>query len=239
VITLTVDDGQYQSTDLVTVVVDDPTPPVVTPHVAGTTGTGGWFTSDAVVSFDVSDAESEVAPGPGCSGETVSTDTAGATFSCSADSAGGTTTATVTVKRDATAPVVSYTPSAATYGVADTVSIACAVSDATSGVAGSTTCPGATGAAFTFAAGPHTLSATATDNAGNTGTGTATFTVVVDRAGLSTLIRRWTDNAGVANSLITKLANGSARAFANEVNAQRKHLQADKADILIRLAGAL
>jgi uncharacterized protein YegL len=240
VITLTIDDGQYQSTDAVTVVVDDPTPPVVTPHVAGTAGTGGWFTSDAVVSFDVSDPESNVTPGPGCSGETVSTDTAGATFTCSADSAGGTTTATVSVKRDGTAPVVSYTPSAATYGVADTVSVACAVSDATSGVAGSTACPGATGAAYTFAAGRHTLSYSATDNAGNVGTATATFTIVVDRAGLSTLIRRWTDNAGIANSLIAKLASGATKAFTNEVNAQRgKHLQADKADVLIRLANAL
>jgi uncharacterized protein YegL len=240
VITLTVDDGQYQSTDIVTVVVDDPTPPVVTPHVAGTPGTGGWFTSDVVVSFDVSDPESAVTPGLGCSGETVSTDTAGTTFTCSADSAGGTTTAAVTVKRDSTAPVVSYTPATATYGVSDTVSISCAVSDATSGVAGGTACPGATGAAYTFAAGRHTLTYAATDNAGNVGTATATFTIVVDRAGLSTLIRRWTDNAGIANSLIVKLASGSTQAFTNEVNAQRgKHLQADKADILIRLASAL
>jgi hypothetical protein len=240
VITLTVDDGQYQATDSVTVAVDDPTPPVVTPHVAGTTGTAGWITSDAVVSFDVSDLESDVTPGAGCSGATVSADTAGTTFTCSADSSGGSTTATVTVKRDGTPPVVTYTPSAATYGVADTVSIACAVSDTTAGLAGSETCPGAAGAAYAFAPGRHTLSYTATDNAGNTGSGTATFTIVVDPADIYTLLRRWTDNAGVANSLYVKLRSGSTRAFTNEVNAQRgKHLQADKADVLIRLANAL
>lgn len=240
VITLTVSDGQYQATDSVTVTVDDPTPPVITPHVAGTTGTGGWLTSDAVVSFDVSDLESDVTPGAGCSGTTVSADTAGTTFTCSAGSAGGTATATVTVRRDGTAPVVTYTPSAATYGVDDVVSIGCTVSDATSGVAGNATCPGAVGAAYTFAAGHHTLTYSATDNAGNIGTGTATFTIVVAPADVCTLVRRWTDNAGVASSLCTKLKNGSTRAFTNEVNAQRgKHLQADKAAVLIRLANAL
>jgi Mg-chelatase subunit ChlD len=239
-ITLTVDDGQYQATDTATVTIDDPTAPLVTPHVAGTTGTAGWLTSDAVVSFEVSDLESDVTPGGGCSDTTLSADTAGTTFTCSAASAGGTTTATVTVKRDGTPPVVTYTPSGATYGVADTVSIACAVSDATSGVAGSATCPGASGAAYTFAAGRHTLSYTATDNAGNIGRGTATFTIVVDPADVCALVRRWTDNAGVANSLCVKLTHGSTRAFTNEVNAQRgKHLQADKADLLIRLANAL
>jgi hypothetical protein len=46
--------------------------------------------------------------------------------------------------------------------------------------------------------------------------------------------------AGVANSLIAKLASGSIRAFTNKVDAQRgKHFQADKADVLIRLASEL
>ncbi len=237
---LTVGDGQYSATDEVVFDVVDPTAPVLTPSLAGTLGTGGWYRSDVTVSWAVSDPESPVTGSTGCGPATVSADTAGVSFTCSATSAGGTATATSpTVRRDATPPSVVYTGNAGSYGVADTVSISCAANDALSGVA-SSTCAPISGPAYSFGPGSHTFSATAKDVAGNSGSGSVTFRVDVDAAGVCNLARGWVGQAGVANSLCTKLQHGSTGAFVNEVNAQRgKRLTATEADVLIRLARGL
>lgn len=218
----------------------DASPPVVTPHVTGTLGSGGWYVSDVGVTWTVSDPESEVTSTSGCGPSSVTADTAGVSFTCSATSAGGTGSAsTGSIKRDATNPTVTYAGNAGTYGVADTVAITCTAADNLSGVV-SSTCADVSGPAWGFGAGSHALSATATDNAGNVGSGSTTFAIVVRAADISTLVRQWTDNAGVANSLCVKLDHGSIGAFVNEVNAQRgKHLDASKADLLISLALAL
>jgi len=165
----------------------DASPPVVTPHVTGTLGSGGWYVSDVSVSWTVSDPESEVTSTSGCDPSSVTADTAGVSFTCSATSAGGTASAsTGTIKRDATNPTVTYAGNAGTYGLVDMVAITCTAADNLSGVA-SSTCAGASGPAWAFGAGSHTLSATATDNAGNLGSATATFTVTVTPGSLGAL----------------------------------------------------
>ncbi len=157
-----------------TVVACDTTAPVVTPSVTGTLGSNGWYTSDAVVSWSVSDPDSPISASTGCTTSTVSSDTSGVTFTCSATSAGGTTTKSVTVKRDATKPVISAALSPARplggwwniSSGAPTVAFTC--SDATSGVTG---CPGS----HLFGEGAdQTWPGTVTDNAGNTATAAAT-----------------------------------------------------------------
>ena len=240
-ITLAVSDGEFTSTDDVVIDVYDPTPPVVTAHVSGTQH-NGWYTSDVVVSFSVVDLESDVtAESPDCAGATVSVDTTGVTFSCSATSAGGTSTpVSVSVKRDATPPSIVFAGNQGTYGVADTVAITCTASDATSGLATPSDCGGISGPAWSFGAGTHTFTRSATDNAGNVGTGSTSFTVDVTAAGLCTLAKRWSDNKGVAGSLCAKLRHGQLRAFRNELSAQRgKHIPAAKADVLIALSRSL
>lgn len=240
-ITLTVSDGEYSSTDTMTVSVVDPSPPTITPNVSGTLGSGGWYTSNVGVSFDVVDLESPATPSAGCAGGSVTTDTAGASFSCSATSAGGSAgPVSVTVKRDATAPSVVFGGNAGTYGVDDTVTITCTASDAMSGLATPANCGGVNAPAWSLGAGPHTITRTAADNAGNTSTMSTTYTVVTDAAGICALIRQWSDNAGVANSLCVKLSHGTMTAFGNELAAQRgKHIPADKADIIRGLAAGL
>jgi len=109
-ITLIVDDGELSDSDEVVITVVDPTPPVVTPDVSGPAGNAGWYVDDVNVSWTVSDPESDVTSETGCDPSVVSSDTAGATFTCEATSAGGTTSATTTVKRDATPPAVDATP---------------------------------------------------------------------------------------------------------------------------------
>ncbi|HZN90925.1 MAG TPA: hypothetical protein VFB44_18250, partial [Thermoleophilaceae bacterium] len=81
-----------------TPVPTDTTPPVVTPSVLGTLGDNGWYTSNVNVSFNVTDPESTVSSqSAGCSGGTVSSDTTGVTFTCTATSAGGSKTESVTI----------------------------------------------------------------------------------------------------------------------------------------------
>jgi hypothetical protein len=235
---LTVDDGRGgTATDTVVVTVDDPTPPVVTPVVSGTAH-DGWYTSDVSVAFTVADAESPVASKSGCDPVTVSTDTTGQTFTCTASSAATAPgSASVTVKRDATAPVVAFAGVRSSYELTDTVSITCSATDATSGVA-SATCPGLSAPAYEAIG--KTLEAKAADRAGNVGTATATVNVDVTAGGVCGLVHEWVANGGVANSLCVKLRHGDLGAFRNEVAAQSgKKLTAAHAATLTALSRRL
>lgn len=175
-ITLTVDDGQYTSSDDVQITVVDPSPPTITPTITGTLGTNGWYRSDVDVTWAVSDAESDITSAP-CAGGSVTSDGTGTTFDCSATSAGGTSTATTgPINRDATNPTITYRGNADTYPLTSTVAITCTAADNLSGVS-SSTCTDINGPAYAFGPGASSFSATATDNAGNTGSGSTRFTV--------------------------------------------------------------
>ena len=116
----------------------DSTPPVITPIISGTLGDNGWYTSDVYLTWTVSDLESTITSTSGCSPSIINADTAGQTFTCSATSAGGTASQSVTIKRDATAPSISGSASPAPNGNGwnnsdVTVSFSC--SDTMSGIA--------------------------------------------------------------------------------------------------------
>lgn len=120
----------------------DVTPPAVTPNVTGTLSGTGWYTSDVEISWNVTDSESTVTSSA-CAGSSVTSDTPGQTFTCTATSAGGTTTGSVTIMRDASPPVISPTVSG-TLGnnswYTGDVAIAWSVTDPTSGVSSSSGC---------------------------------------------------------------------------------------------------
>jgi hypothetical protein len=88
----------------------DNTPPVITPTVTGTLSPTGWYTDDVHVSFSVVDNESAITAQSGCTASVLNTNTASQTFTCSATSAGGSDSKSVTVKRDATVPALTATP---------------------------------------------------------------------------------------------------------------------------------
>lgn len=220
---------------------DDNTPPDVTPTVTGTLGANGWYRSDVSVSWNVADGQSAVAEQTGCGPSSVTSDVANQVFTCSARSTGGTATKSVTVNRDATAPVITFSGNGVLYGVDQTVSITCSASDAMSGLA-SSTCPQTSAPAYQFATGATTISASAEDRAGNVAQGSTTFTVKVTGAGLCGLVKRFVEKAGVANSMCVKLdgANPAINAFMNEVRAQSgKSLSSTNAAVLLRLAAEL
>jgi hypothetical protein len=157
-------------------------PPTLTPVIGGTLGSGGWYVSDVTVSWEVAGR------GSGCAPTTLSSDTTGTVLTCSSSSAAGTTTKSVTIKLDKTKPRVSFAGDAGSYAVTQTVAIACSASDPTpgSGLA-SSSCPSVNAPAWSLGLGAHTLSASATDNAGNTQVASAGFTVTVTSASLCTL----------------------------------------------------
>ena len=137
---ITVTDRAGNSSSFITPAVNiDRTAPVIQPQVSGTPGDNGWYTSDVQVSWAIDEAPGSILGTTGCEAASVSTDTAGVTFNCSVTSAGGTGSSSVTIKRDATPPVLTFgTPSPApnTNGWNKTnVSIPFTRSDALSGLA--------------------------------------------------------------------------------------------------------
>jgi len=144
----------------------DATPPVVDSKVTGQKGENGWYVGDVTVSWNVSDPESAVTTS-GCETTVVDTDTAGATFTCSATSQGGTTTGSVTIKRDATPPALSVPDDFAvdaTSADGATVTYAVSANDALTGRL-EVSCAPPSGSVFPL--GTTTVSCTARDDAGN------------------------------------------------------------------------
>jgi len=155
----------------------DLTPPAVTAQVSGTLGANGFYTSSVTVSWTAIDAESAVTS-TGCATQSVTQDTAGVTFTCSAASEGGSTTESVTIKRDATAPVVTVpAPITVVATSASGVAVTYAVTPADAlDSTPALSCAPASGA--TFPVGTTTVNCSASDDAGNAAS--ASFTVTVD-----------------------------------------------------------
>jgi hypothetical protein len=179
----------------------DDTPPVITASVQGTLGSNGWYKSDVQVTWTVSDPESAIPTQVGCGPVTISADNAGVPLTCSATNAADlTSTETVVVKRDATAPLIAYEGNAGSYTVDQTIAITCSASDAGSGIA-SNTCQSINADALSLGVGIHTYSATATDQAGNSASATATVTVNLTLSGIAQLTRRYSSNVQTGDLL--------------------------------------
>lgn len=149
---------------------------VTTPSANG----AGWNNSDVTVIWTVNDPESAISSMSGCDTVILTDETAGTTLTCTATSAGGTSSQSVTIKIDETAPVVTITTPAdggsytynqiylADWSATDALSsIDTAIGTTASGVAISTTPIGA-----------QSYMVTATDVAGNSTMVTNNYTVV-------------------------------------------------------------
>jgi hypothetical protein len=155
----------------------DSTPPVITVTCNGAACSSNWYTVDVIVDWTVTDAESSVSIDSGCVDQTLSSDTTGTTLSCTAHSAGGSSTSSVTIKIDKTPPTFEACPVAGPFilntGTQTVGPIG--ASDATSGLnAGASTL---TGSVDTSSVGTKTVTFTAVDNAGNSATKQCTYSV--------------------------------------------------------------
>lgn len=195
----------------------DLTPPLVVPNVSGTIGQNGWFVSDVALTWTVVDDESSLLATTGCEPFVLTQDDTKRTITCVATSEGGTTVGTYVVGRDTAGPLISYLGNTGSYSVAQTITIDCRVVDVTSGVA-STDCTDIVVSAASLGAGTFTYGSTATDFAGNTSTASASFTVVVDTAGISALIDQYVTKESVARSLKKKFEAGQIDQFIRQVD---------------------
>jgi hypothetical protein len=146
---------------------------------------------------------------------------------------------------DTTPPVISFSGNAGNYALDATVAINCTATDAQSGIA-TAHCPSVNAPAYTVGAGLQTLTATATDGAGNASAASTTFNVLVTADGLCALARSFAKNNGIGNSLCAQLAASASfkgkgdPPFVKHVMAQRgKGLAAADADLLLALFAAL
>jgi hypothetical protein len=217
----------------------DTTPPTIALSSRTAANAAGWNKTAVSLLWTCSDALSGAAQasvGHQVSAEGANQSSTGTCLDLAGNSASNTQTA---INIDFTSPNVQYTGNAGTYTVDQSVNIACTASDSLSGVA-ATTCVNVSGPAYSFNLGTDTFSATATDKAGNVGTGSVSFTVQVTVASLSNLTQQFVTQPGIANSMVAKLTAGSINAYINEVSSQAgKALTTDQAAILIRLAQAL
>ncbi len=145
----------------------DTTAPVVVPTISGTLGANGWYVSNVTVTWSVTDPESAVTSTPGCGPTTISSDTTGTTLTCTATSAGGTTSVPVTIKRDATPPTITYlgqNPAPNANGWNNTaVTLSWSCTDATSGPVSATVSQ-----TISTEGANQSATGTCTDTAGNT-----------------------------------------------------------------------
>ena len=107
------------------------------------------------------------------------------------------------------------------------------------------------GPAYTFALGDHVLNATATDVAGNTGSGSTTFTIIVTTRSLQNLVTRFSTKGPLAKDINHHLDEAAAAKNAKERDKKIDEVQKkiakesgkaftpEQARVLIALADAL
>jgi hypothetical protein len=158
--------------------VSDCTPPTITQDVSGTLGNNAWYMSDVSITWNVVEDESDISSQTDCDPITVNTDTAELTLTCTATSEGGTSSRSVTFKRDATPPALNPTVLPNPVPLGGSATVTSNAFDALSGLA-SESC----GTLDTSTAGIKSVTCTATDNAGNTATATISYQVAYSFAG--------------------------------------------------------
>ena len=161
----------------------DTTPPDISYvlNPASPDGSNGWYKSNVTLTWTVTENESSSSlVKVGCVDQNITADQVATTYSCSATSDGGSAgPVEVSIKRDATPPVVAVTgvTNGATYTLGSVPAAGCDTQDAPSGVATfatASTSGGPVGKVTTTCSG-------ATDNAGNAAADvTATYTVEYD-----------------------------------------------------------
>lgn len=211
----------------------DASQPVITTSVIGTLGTNDWYRSDVNVTMEATDAHSGIAASEGCVQTNVVEDTAEITVVCSASNGAGLFSSnSITIKRDATNPVITFGEHEKVFDVDGRITIPCEVSDAMSGIA-SHTCALLDTDAYRLAVGNSNHTVRATDNAGNTVTASTSFSIQVTLAGLANLTRMLVSDEGVANALVQKLENaanqldkGSTKAADQMMDAYENQLRA-------------
>jgi hypothetical protein len=160
-------------------------------------------------------------------------------------------TRSVVIVVDTTSPVINYVGNRGTYTVAEVVDISCTATDGLTGVVW-TDCTRVGGPAAGFGLGATTLTASASDAAGNTTTASTTFTVIVTPESLGELVAELLGESNAVNSILASInaianapteaaASGGLTALANKLEGlvAKGLLTAAQAELLLQLAASL
>lgn len=159
----------------------DTTAPVISYvlNPASPDGASGWYVSAVTLTWTVTENESPSSlVKTGCVDQNITADQLATTYSCSATSDGGSAgPVEVTIKRDATLPLVSLVGGPANgesyyYGFVPAAPT-CSASDEMSGLDGACSISG-----YLATVGTHTVTASVSDFAGNSNSDSATYTVL-------------------------------------------------------------
>lgn len=212
----------------------------------------GWNNTTVSVNWTVDDPESGIASSSGCAPITLVGETGGTTLTCSAQNGAGLSSSmSITVRIDETAPSIAFNGNAGAYTVDQTILITCLATDGLSGIA-TTSCPfvasgPATNYVGTAATTSTTLVATAFDNAGNLTSASTTLTVTVTADGICRLTASLTDAETICEQVTSIASAPNARAHAGKLQAFDNFLDAlsgdsipaDMAELLRSLAHLL
>ena len=156
----------------------DGTAPVIMPVISGTLGSGGWYRSNVTVSWSVSDPESGISSSTGCTESSLTSDTPGTMLTCSAtNNVGLSSSVSVTVRIDQTAPVLSLPSNISTTATTTSGAHVNYSASATDAMDPSVSAVCAPASGSTFVVGVTTVNCSATDEAGNTSSGSFLVTV--------------------------------------------------------------
>ncbi len=186
----------------------DTTRPATAANGSPAANATGWNNSDVTVSLSASDEGGSGVQEIVYSLGGTQTVVAGSTASVQIGAEGVTTLSyfardnagneeqakTLDVKIDKTKPTVAYSGNRGSYTVDQSISIRCTAADGLSGLA-SPGCADIVGPASSFPVGLSTVSATVADRAGNTGTGSTSFTVAVTPGGLCLLSKQFVQSS--------------------------------------------
>jgi hypothetical protein len=260
--------GNVEQQHTATVKIDKTAPvTVATVNPSAPNGSNGWYISDVTISLSASDDASGVSSTEYSldGGNTWVNYITAVTFDQegkyafeyrSIDQAGNIETAkTISFNLDATVPEITITGfgNGDLSDASDIVPVV-TLKDNMSGMDNSKTQVtldgrqyqiGDTIQLYMLPLGTHTFAVSASDLAGNTISSTVTFKISASVEGLKQLVTRFTtsksiDNAGISNSLQSKLQNSDLKSFIQEVQAQGgKHISNEAAGYLLRDAKAL
>lgn len=181
-ITATATDNAGNSASTNLTINKDTVAPSLSPSLSGTLGNNGWYRSNVQVSASASDATSGVASVSLSCGSNPCTITAEGTTTITAsatDNAGNATSQDVVVRKDTISPTITLSPTGALGNngwYRSSVTLSASASDSTSGLASLTLSCGSNPCTIT-AEGTNSVTANATDNAGNTASQSTTIRI--------------------------------------------------------------